>query len=93
MFTRGRKRGGGWQNTESRYGDNRNRLQNTDNRFGERRLNAIDRKTGEPSKCVICGSVFHWARNCPKRVEAKEYKRETKTVVSLFYNIYGESCR
>ena len=33
---------------------------------GGYRTNKIDKFTGEPSKCRLCGSIYHWARQCPK---------------------------
>ena len=31
---------------------------------------------GEPSKCSVCGSVFHWAKNCPDGREARNVNRD-----------------
>ena len=30
------------------------------------RVNRIDQSTGKPSECRLCGSIYHWARQCPK---------------------------
>lgn len=38
---------------------------------GTRRLNPADEK-GRHSKCNICESIFHWARNCPNAYENQE---------------------
>ena len=42
------------------------------NRGGNRRdnkVNPLDR-SGRPSKCAICGSIYHWARNCSRKQES-----------------------
>ena len=41
------------------------------NQTGRRRLNPIARD-GEISKCVICSSIYHWARQCPDSYESSE---------------------
>ena len=30
-------------------------------------MNRIDLKTGEPSRCNVCGSVYHWERQCDRQ--------------------------
>ena len=30
------------------------------------RVNRIDRETGRPSECNLCGSVYHWQRQCQR---------------------------
>ena len=37
------------------------------------KLNPIDKKTGKPSECGLCGSKYHWKSACPKN-DAKEAK-------------------
>ena len=69
-------RGRGYNNT---YGSNtynvsesRGRSMNQrgrGNTNNTRRLNPVDIETGEPSKCAICNSIYHWARNCPDAFE------------------------
>lgn len=58
--------------TQSRFRDNRRTYTR---RFadGNRRLNPLDRN-GEPSRCAICGSVFHWAKSCSDTRQGQENK-------------------
>lgn len=55
-FQRGRGRG----NTLQRGGNA--------SRGSKRKLNPLD-KNGNPTKCVICGSKYHWANSCPDSYE------------------------
>ena len=41
-------------------------------RGASRRHNPIDKKTGNISRCAICGSKFHWASKCPDAYENTE---------------------
>lgn len=58
---------------------NYNRGQNMNYRGGTRKLNPPD-ETGEASKCAICGSCFHWARNCPDAYENQSGYNKGKPV-------------
>ena len=40
----------------------------TAGKSGSRKTNPLD-KYGNPSRCMICGSKFHWANNCPDSYE------------------------
>ena len=51
-------------------------------RGGGRKLNPSD-ESGEPSKCAICNSIYHWARECPDAYE-NQYKQK-------YNNYYVES--
>ena len=44
---------------------------------GRRRTNPR-RRDGEISRCAICNSIFHWARQCPDSYEATESKETAK---------------
>ena len=33
---------------------------------GGYRVNRVDKTTGKPSQCKLCGSIYHWARQCPQ---------------------------
>ncbi len=47
--------------------------------FSARKLNPLDSR-GKPSRCNICESKFHWARNCPDAYENQKQESE----ISLF---------
>ena len=47
-----------------------------------RKLNAPGRD-GEPSKCVVCESKYHWARNCPHSFEKNESCSSNKSEDSV----------
>ena len=32
----------------------------------QQRTNWINTSTGKPSQCRLCGSIYHWARQCPR---------------------------
>ena len=49
-----------------------------------RRENPINPQTGYASKCKICGSKFHWARNCPDAYENR------KDRVLFYQSNFGE---
>ena len=73
MYARGGRRGGrpwrGGRGARGRValtGGNRQPLR------GGRRANPLDRD-GNPMRCFICDSKFHWARDCP---DAHENRRE-----------------
>ena len=53
------KRGRGNSRT---YNNKNDRIK--DNKNGNKRTNPLNAK-GEVSRCVICGSKFHWKQNCP----------------------------
>ena len=38
-----------------------------------RKLNPVD-STGEVTKCAICNSIYHWAKDCPDAYENQGYK-------------------
>lgn len=44
-----------------------------------RQRNPVDMK-GEVSRCNICGSVFHWQRDCPDSYENRKKKKEEVNV-------------
>ena len=63
-------RGKGYNNENRGRGytnENKGRNQNR-GRGTARKLNPPD-ETGEISKCAICNSIYHWARNCPDSYE------------------------
>ena len=43
----------------------------------DRETNALD-PSGRPSRCAVCGSVFHWARNCTEKGEKSELNSDAK---------------
>ena len=43
--------------------------------YGSRQMNPLNRN-GEISRCMICDSKFHWARNCPDAYENKEEREQ-----------------
>ena len=45
------------------------------------RMNRIDKTTGKPSECKLCGSVYHWARQCP------QYEKQLNEAVLEAQNI------
>ena len=48
------------------------------NKPNPRKLNPPD-QSGEPSKCAICQSIYHWARDCP---HAHENQKESKPMMN-----------
>ena len=54
-------------------GRNRGFPENNVRRGSNRKLNPVD-STGEVSKCAICQSIYHWARECPDAHENQHYK-------------------
>ena len=60
------------RNTEQR-GKSFNQTQST------RKLNPPD-ENGQPSKCLICNSIFHWAKNCPDAYENQKYSNKVNFV-------------
>lgn len=60
----------------------------------EFRVNRTDNYTGKPSECRICGSIYHWARQCPRnKTQAKQGSAlETHTVdITLLSESLNES--
>jgi hypothetical protein len=43
-------------------------------------------KDGKPSRCLTCGSKYHWSRNCP---DNGFYKKKTDEAVGFCRNNYG----
>lgn len=82
---RGNYQGRGWTRDRSRYnhqrGNTYNRTQNM------KRKNPID-ANGFTSKCIVCKSIYHWAKDCPD-AEKKDVKPNYQ--VTLF-NSEIESC-
>ncbi|CAF2215355.1 unnamed protein product [Rotaria magnacalcarata] len=58
----------------------------------QRRGNPRD-KNGKTSQCRICGSIYHWARQCPDKERKVDYATENKNTheeevnITLFQNI------
>ena len=46
-------------------GSYRGEFKDNGRKSGERQKNQIDRNTGEILRCKICGSIFHFVRDCP----------------------------
>jgi hypothetical protein len=64
-----RSRGGNVRGSRGRFMPRSGTYQGGNNR--NRQLNPLGRD-GQPSKCVVCDSVYHWARNCPHAHENNE---------------------
>ena len=58
----------------------------------ERRKKNPIGKMGNVTKCAICSSEFHWARECPKnyRNKGKEQSKEGYTKEKVFLGEGGE---
>ena len=61
-----------WRNNDQRSSTSRS-YQGGNSRVG---TNRIDRRTGQPSQCHRCGSVYHFASNCP-RIEDQQSGRNS----------------
>ena len=96
FFVRGRgRRGGNYRAVSTRTAGGRQ---------PRRRENPVDKKTGAVSRCVICGSKFHWASKCPDAFENAGYSHftddaatenneeaeEEEVYLSLFIGYAGE---
>ena len=53
-----------------RSGNNRYRGGNNNYNKNLPQTNPVDSE-GEVSKCLVCGSVYHWAKDCPDSFEAR----------------------
>ena len=61
---------GSTQSMRGAYNSSQSNLQNQSHNFkSTRRLNPVN-YNGEISLCSVCGSKFHWVRNCPDNVNA-----------------------
>lgn len=74
-FQRGGRGKSTWTGRSS-FQDFGERRERGDNSSTSRRTNPIG-KDGLVSRCVICDSRFHWARNCPDAYENKREKEFT----------------
>ncbi|XP_057309261.1 uncharacterized protein LOC130647426 [Hydractinia symbiolongicarpus] len=54
------------------------------NSKGNRQRNPVD-INGEISRCNICGSVFHWQRDCPDSYENRKKKKKKEEVNVTLY--------
>ena len=70
----------------SKYRDSRPRrgagrgYVNRSGKFSNRRdkkVNPLDRN-GKPSKCFICGSIYHWARSCSESQDSFKVQERSK---------------
>ena len=43
----------------------------------DRETNPLD-SSGRPSRCAVCGSIFHWARDCTEKEEKNELHSDAK---------------
>ena len=48
------------------------------NTSGDKKTNPLDRN-GKPSKCAICGSIYHWARSCPDSQDSLSVQERGKS--------------
>ena len=55
---------------------------------GGRRANPLDRE-GNPTRCLICESKFHWARECPDAHENRECDEAENSEETASFTIYG----
>ena len=53
------------------------------------RTNPIDYKTGQPSRCSICGSPYHWVRNCPEKAPRPKTPYFTAFARSSLQEVYA----
>ena len=51
----------------NRYAKQSNSTSENYDKFGQKR-NSLD-KSGRISRCVICKSIYHWATDCPNKVQ------------------------
>ena len=95
MYTNSGVRGGGVSGGVRGRGRGRGRGEGGRFNSSARRQNPVGRD-GRVSRCVICGSRFHWARECPDSYEnkntsdEKEDKEET-VHLSLFMGYAGNA--
>lgn len=45
-----------------------------------RTVNRLDRFTGKPSQCRLCGSIYHWARQCARNSNEGNYDKSNDTL-------------
>ena len=55
------------------------------------RTNPIDYKTGQPSRCSICGSTYHWVRNCPEKTQRSKMQNFTAFAKSSLQEAYASA--
>ena len=65
-----------YEGSGPRRGAGRN-LGNRSGEFSDRKVNPLGRN-GKPSKCFICGSIHHWARNCSESQDSFRVKEGSK---------------
>ena len=56
---------------------------------GSRQVNPPDH-LGNPSRCDVCGSIFHWATNCPDsggNQGRKDFSQKV-SMIKLYVNLY-----
>ena len=70
-WTRGRSRGNNFNNRGSWRGNSNDNWRGGNSRDGVKR-NALD-ATGNPKKCNICESIYHYANECPVKVNVQLY--------------------
>ena len=70
----------GWRGNRGNRRSNDRRDKENDS---ERRTNPIDPRTGYPSKCAACKSIYHWVADCPdaspKDVNIQLFTKETSS--------------
>ena len=65
-----------YKDSRPRRGAGRNYV-NRSGKFSNRKVNPLGRN-GKPSKCFICGSIHHWARNCSESQDSFKVKERSK---------------
>ena len=45
---------------------------------GKQVVNRIDRKTGQPSQCRLCNSIYHWANQCPRNDQQQQQQTQPR---------------
>jgi transposase InsO family protein len=79
-YTNTRSNSQSGQNTRRTQGFNRGFKKNKDHRTKAvtKGTNPLDRY-GNHTRCAVCGSVFHWAKDCPHKEEVQQVECEDNT--------------
>ena len=90
-FGRGRGRAGRpGTNYRGRYRQNRGGRGRVSSGRGSGGQNPIG-YDGKPSKCAICGSIMHWARDCPHKEGKVKYDDDSLFDTSIVLMNYAEN--